>query len=99
MRENSGFATNIHEIYVELFGNSQRYVNECCESESDGKIDGFAAGCSKRRGGVAVAVWCNDGWKTVEGRAMRKNVVWLIGFWYDDSRCLSPALGVVALLS
>jgi hypothetical protein len=51
MRENSDFATDINEIYVELSGNSQRYVNECCESESDGKIDGFGAGCCKRRGG------------------------------------------------
>jgi hypothetical protein len=49
------FATKINEIKVELSGNSQRYVNECCESESDGKIDGFGAGCCKRRGGVAVA--------------------------------------------
>jgi hypothetical protein len=61
MRENSDFETSINEIYVELSGNSQRYVNECCESESDGKIDGFAAGCCKRRGGgVAVAVWYCD---------------------------------------
>jgi hypothetical protein len=44
----------INEIYVELSENFQRYVNECCESESDGKIDGFGAGCCKRRGGVAV---------------------------------------------
>jgi hypothetical protein len=56
MRENSDFATKINEINVELSGNSQRYVNEYCESESDGKIDGFGAGCCKRRGGVAVAV-------------------------------------------
>jgi hypothetical protein len=47
---------DINEIYVELSGNSQRYVNECCESESDGKIDGFVAGCCKCRGGVAVLV-------------------------------------------
>jgi hypothetical protein len=40
-----------YEINVELSGNSERYVNECCESESDGKIDGFGAGCCKRRGG------------------------------------------------
>jgi hypothetical protein len=43
-----------------LLTTSQRYVNECCESESDGKIDGFGAGCCKRRGVVAVAVWCYD---------------------------------------
>jgi hypothetical protein len=48
----------INEINVELSGNSQRYINECCESESDGKIDGFGAGCCKRRGGIAVAMWC-----------------------------------------
>jgi hypothetical protein len=51
MRENSDFVTDINEIYIELSGNSQRYVNECCESESDGNIDGFGAGCCKRRGG------------------------------------------------
>jgi hypothetical protein len=44
-RENSDFATKITEINVELSGNSQRYVNECCESESDGKIEGFGARC------------------------------------------------------
>jgi hypothetical protein len=60
MHENSDFATKINEINVELSENSQRYVNECCESESDGKIDGFDAGCCKCRGGVAVAVWCSD---------------------------------------
>jgi hypothetical protein len=43
MHENSDFKTEINEINVELSGNSQRYVNECCESESDGKIDGFGA--------------------------------------------------------
>jgi hypothetical protein len=35
----------INEINVELSGNSQRYVYECCESESDGNIDGFGAHC------------------------------------------------------
>jgi hypothetical protein len=58
MRENSDFATDINEINVELCENFQRYVNECCETETDGKIDGFGAGCCKRRGGVAIAVWC-----------------------------------------
>jgi hypothetical protein len=48
----------INEINVELSENLRRYVNECCESKSDGKIDGFSAGSCKRRGGVAVAVWC-----------------------------------------
>jgi hypothetical protein len=56
-RENSDFVMDINEINVELSDNFQRYINECCESESDGKIDGFSAGCCKRRGGVAVAVW------------------------------------------
>jgi hypothetical protein len=55
-RENSDFAAKINEINLELSGNLQRYVNECCESESDGKIDGFGAGCCKCRGGVAVAI-------------------------------------------
>jgi hypothetical protein len=50
----------INEIKVELSENCQRYVNECCESESDGKIDGFGAGCCKHRGGVAVAVWSSS---------------------------------------
>jgi hypothetical protein len=45
MCENSDFVTNIDEINVELSGNSKRYVNECCESESDRKIDGFSAHC------------------------------------------------------
>jgi hypothetical protein len=41
MRQNSDFVTKISEINVELSGNSQRSVNECCESESDdGKVDG-----------------------------------------------------------
>jgi hypothetical protein len=56
-RENSDFATDINEINVELSETFQRYVNECCESESDRNIDGFSAGCCKRRGGVAVAVY------------------------------------------
>jgi hypothetical protein len=51
MHENSDFAMKIYEINVELSGNSQRYVNEYCESKSDGKIDGSAAGCCKYRGG------------------------------------------------
>jgi hypothetical protein len=58
MHENSDFATNINEINVELSGNSQRYINECCESESHGRIDGFGACCCKHRGGVTVALWC-----------------------------------------
>jgi hypothetical protein len=45
MRENSDFVTKINEINVELSENFQRYVNESCESESDGKTDGFGAGC------------------------------------------------------
>jgi hypothetical protein len=45
MHENSDFMTKINEINVELSGNLQRYVNECCESESDGKIDGFSTHC------------------------------------------------------
>jgi hypothetical protein len=57
MHENSDFATKINEINVELSGNSQRYVNECCESESDGKVDGFCARCCKHRGGVTIAMW------------------------------------------
>jgi hypothetical protein len=58
MHENCDFMTKINEINLELSGNSQRYVNECCESESDRKIDGFSAGCCKRRGGVAIDVLC-----------------------------------------
>jgi hypothetical protein len=60
----------INEINVELSENVQRYVNECCESESDGKIDSFDAGCCKCRGGVAVAVWCDTG---VARRLGRRN--------------------------
>jgi hypothetical protein len=54
--QNSDFTTDINEINVELSENFQRYVNECCESESDGNIDGFDAGCCKCRGGVTLAV-------------------------------------------
>jgi hypothetical protein len=50
--------TKINEINVELSGNSQRYVNKCCESESDGKIDGFSTHCWECRGGFAIAMWC-----------------------------------------
>jgi hypothetical protein len=57
MRENSDFATKINELNVELSGNSQSDVNEYYESESDGNIDGFGAGCCKCSGGVAVAMW------------------------------------------
>jgi hypothetical protein len=39
--ENSDFVTEINEIYVKLSGNSQRYITESCESESDRKIDVF----------------------------------------------------------
>lgn len=39
----------INEINVEHSGNFQRYINECCESESDGKMNGFSAGCCKFR--------------------------------------------------
>jgi hypothetical protein len=52
MRKNSDFTMKINEINLELSGTSQRYINECCESESDGKIDGFSAGYCKCRGGV-----------------------------------------------
>jgi hypothetical protein len=56
---------DMNEINVELSENFQRYVNECCESESDGKIDGVHAGCCKcRGGGVAIAVYmmcCSEG--------------------------------------
>jgi hypothetical protein len=46
--------TKINEIYVELSGNSQRYVNECCESESDGKIDGFVLVVENAGGGCGA---------------------------------------------
>jgi hypothetical protein len=49
--ENSDFVTDINEINVELSENFQRYIIEYCESEFDGKIDGFHAGCCKCRGG------------------------------------------------
>jgi hypothetical protein len=55
--KNSDFATEINEIYVELSENSQRYVIECCEPESNGTINGFGAGCCKCRGGVAAGLW------------------------------------------
>jgi hypothetical protein len=45
MHKNSDFTIEIHEIYIELSENLQRYENEYCESESDGKIDGFSTGC------------------------------------------------------
>jgi hypothetical protein len=58
MCENSDFTMKLKEINVELSGTSQRYINKCCESESDGKIDGFGAGYCKHRGGVTIAIWC-----------------------------------------
>jgi hypothetical protein len=54
MHENSDFATKINEINVELSGNSQRYINECCESESDGKIDGFILVVGNAGGGLPL---------------------------------------------
>jgi hypothetical protein len=56
MRENSDSAMKITEINVELSGNSQRYVIECCKSESDGIIDGFGARFCKHRGGVTIVL-------------------------------------------
>jgi hypothetical protein len=47
---------DINEINVELCESFQRYVNECCEFASDGKIDGFGAGCCKCRGGCRCCV-------------------------------------------
>jgi hypothetical protein len=47
----------VNKINVELSGNSQRYINEHCESESNRKIDSFGTGYCKCRGGVAVAMW------------------------------------------
>jgi hypothetical protein len=47
MHENSDVTMKINEINVELSGNSQRYVNECCKSESNRKIDGVSAGYCK----------------------------------------------------
>jgi hypothetical protein len=60
MYENPDFTTEINEIKVELSGHSQRYVNEYCESESDGKIDGFSARFCKCSGGVTIAMWYID---------------------------------------
>jgi hypothetical protein len=45
MRENSDFAMDINEINLELSETFQRYITECCESESDGISDGVAACC------------------------------------------------------
>jgi hypothetical protein len=42
---------DINKINVELSEDSQRYVNEYCESKSNGKINGFSTGCCKCRGG------------------------------------------------
>jgi hypothetical protein len=47
---------DINEINVQLSENFQRYVNECCKSESDGKIDGFSTSYCKYRGGVTIAI-------------------------------------------
>jgi hypothetical protein len=49
--ENSDFAMDINEINVELSEHLQRYINEGCESEFDGIIDGFSTGYCKCRGG------------------------------------------------
>jgi hypothetical protein len=54
----------INEINVELSGNSQRYVNECCESESDGKIDGLVLVVANAGGGSLLPCgWA--GWSGV----------------------------------
>jgi hypothetical protein len=52
--ENSDFTMDINEINIELSETFQQYVNECCESESDGKVDGFSAGYCKCRGGLPL---------------------------------------------
>jgi hypothetical protein len=52
--ENSDFAMDINEINIELSDNVQRYINQCCKAESDGKLNGFGAGCCKRRGGLPL---------------------------------------------
>jgi hypothetical protein len=70
-RENYVFATKINDINLELSENFQRYVNECCESESDGKIDGFLAGCCKRRAGVAIKAYRQS---TAETAALKATV-------------------------
>jgi hypothetical protein len=44
MCKNSDFTIQINEINLELSENVQRYVNECCKSESDGKIDAVQVG-------------------------------------------------------
>jgi hypothetical protein len=49
--------TDINKVNVELSEHFQRYVNEYCESESDGKIDSFSAGYCKCRGRVTIAIW------------------------------------------
>jgi hypothetical protein len=42
---------DINEINLELPEHFQRYVNECCESESDGKTDGFVLVVANAGGG------------------------------------------------
>jgi hypothetical protein len=88
MCENSDFAMKINEINVELSGRSQRYMNECCESESDGKIDGFGAGCCKRRGGVAVAIWCYSSCWHI-GYAVLKDVFSTAVDFYSEDMSMS----------
>jgi hypothetical protein len=54
LRENSDFMMDINEINVELSENVQRYINQCCKSESNGKLNGFGAGYCKCRGALPL---------------------------------------------
>jgi hypothetical protein len=57
LHENYDFIMDINEINVELSETFQRYVNECCESESDGNINGFNTGYCKHRGGASPLLY------------------------------------------
>jgi hypothetical protein len=56
MHENSDFAMKINEINIELSGNSQTYVNECCDSESDGKSIVSVLVVANAGGGFTIAM-------------------------------------------
>jgi hypothetical protein len=55
MCENSDFATKINDINIELSGNSQRYVNKCCESNPMEKSMVLVLVVANA-GGVAIAI-------------------------------------------
>jgi hypothetical protein len=86
---------NINEINVELSDTFQRFVNECCECESDGKIDGSSSGCCKRRGGgVAIAAWCMASHKSLKFRIINAEFAVVLGKLIQFGGCYANLIRV-----